>query len=254
MSQKFVPCTSVPRNTWKASKSYGIVLIRKTLFNEYEYLMVCRRNTFAYVDYLMGKYSENNLEFIASLVLNMTFFERKLIIEKPYEYLWKRLYVFNRQAEGEFYNIVKNKFDNQLENFIQVEKKLSELYCWQYPEWGFPKGKTNGKESNLESAQRELEEETMVSKDMYDIDFSIDPFEEEFIGTNGHKYINLFYVAFAKDNCNAFLDIKNSDQVREIGQISWVNSKYAYKKVRDYEISKKVLITEINKILKKKNN
>ena len=82
---------------------------------------------------------------------------------------------------------------------------------------------------------------------MYDVDFTINPFEEEYIGTNGHKYINYFYIAFVKENCHAFLDKKNAEQFREISQINWVHHLTALKKVRYYENSKIFLIKEVNK-------
>ena len=238
-----------PTNSWKAIKSHGIVLIRK-IDNNYEYLMVCRRNTFSYVDFVLGKYRENDLKYLMHLILNMTFTERNTIRSTDFKLMWERLYVKTRKPEGVFYEQVNKKFERCLSKFIYLESKLPCL--WKYPEWGFPKGRLNPNENSINCAKREMYEETMVDPEMYNIDISINPFEEEFIGTNGYKYKNRFYIAFVKDFCEPFLDVQNINQVREISQIRWFTFQKASKIVRNNEHSKHYLLKELNKLITKK--
>ena len=241
--------TRAPKNTWKAIRSYGIVLVRRNQ-DQYEYLMVCRRNTFSFVDFVLGKYKENDMQYVMQLILNMTFTERNTVRSADYKNMWERLYVKTRKSEGVFYEQVKSKFDRIKDRVVYLESKLPCL--WKYPEWGFPKGRINTNEDSIECAKRELFEETMVKSDSYVIDMSINPFEEEFIGTNGHKYNNRFYIAFVNGKCDAFLDTNNTSQVREISQIRWFNFSKASKIVRCHEHSKKFFLKELNRLLTKK--
>lgn len=263
--------TRSPNRSWKTIKSHGIILYR-IHNNAFEYLMVCRRHTFSFVDYILGKYTETDLQYIMQLICNMTYAERKLIRTKDYRHLWDRMYMTTRKAEGVFYEQVKQKFDKGLHTFLLLEKKLPCL--WKYPEWGFPKGKLNGEnEPSLKCAIRELEEETMIKQNMYVIDQNILPFEEEFIGTNGHKYTNVFYVgsidssistelntnhtSHTSNTCNPcipFIDTRNLNQVREISRIEWFSLKQANHVVRFHERSKLYLLNELEKVLRKKHN
>ena len=238
--------TRAPKYDWKATKSHGIILIRSRDLND-EFLMICRRNTFSYVDYILGKYKENDFEYISHLIINMTLQERNMIMTMVYLDLWNNLYAYSREPEGEFYKQVQNKFNRGLATFLALEKKHA---CfWVSPEWGFPKGRKNENETSLQCAMRELEEETGIKKNMYELDVSINPFEEEFIGTNGQKYINIYYVAFVNDSCREFLNFKNKLQMREISKIEWFTSKKAMLNIRHHEHSKKTLLKELCRIL-----
>ena len=109
--------TRAPKNTWKAIRSYGIVLVRRNL-DQYEYLMVCRRNTFSFVDFVLGKYKENDMQYVMQLILNMTFTERNTVRSGDYKNMWERLYVKTRKPEGVFYDQVKSKFDRSKDKII----------------------------------------------------------------------------------------------------------------------------------------
>ena len=242
--------TRAPKYNWKATKSHGIVLVRPEKEGSEkndEFLMICRRNTFSYVDYVLGKYNENDHSYIAHLLINMTKEERSSIKQLGYLDVWNNLYAFSRKPEGEFFKQVRSKFNRGFSVFKILDR---ENPCfWTNPEWGFPKGRKNELETSLECAMRELQEETGISRDMYEIDVSINPFEEEFIGTNGLKYINIYYVAFVYPNCQEFLNHDNKLQMREVSKIGWFSSKNAALNIRHHEHSKQLLIKELCKIL-----
>lgn len=243
--------TRAPKYNWKATKSHGIILIRppkyKDSISSFEFLMVCRRNTFSYVDYILGKYKENESEYISHLIVNMTYIERSNIKKNKYSLLWNNLYAYSREPEGEFYSQVEKKFNRNLSKFLTLDANLP---CfWNNPEWGFPKGRKNENETSIECAKRELQEETGIYENMYYMDTTIDPFVEEFIGTNGLKYINIFYVAFVNSSCQEFLDEKNKYQIREVSQIQWLSTKKANSQIRYHEHSKQYLIKKLTKML-----
>ena len=48
---------------WRSTRSYGVILTRFNLqLNAPEYLMVCRKSTFCYVDFILGKYDDKNID------------------------------------------------------------------------------------------------------------------------------------------------------------------------------------------------
>ena len=50
---------------WRSTRSYGVILAR---YNEHlnipEYLMVCRKSTYCYVDFILGKYDDKNTDYL----------------------------------------------------------------------------------------------------------------------------------------------------------------------------------------------
>jgi len=120
---------------------------------------------------------------------------------------------------------------------------------YKHPEWGFPKGRPNHGEDPFDCASRELYEETRINKYSYDIVPSILPFEERYVGTNGIGYRNVFFIGKAKSNCVAYLDKKNTAQIREIGYIKWFPYEIAIRQFRDHEESKRCVLEHVNQAI-----
>ena len=66
---------------------------------------------------------------------------------------------------------------------------------WVEQEWGFPKGRRNYKESNINCALREFEEETGYDKQSVSIIKNLLPFEETFVGSNLKSYKHIYFFA-----------------------------------------------------------
>ena len=62
--------------------------------------MVCRKSTYCFVDFLLGKYSDKNAEYLKFMIKNMTYYERMAITTKTYEELWSDLYSNSRTPTG----------------------------------------------------------------------------------------------------------------------------------------------------------
>jgi len=80
--------------------SYGIIVFRYennpvTGEKERQYLMIRRRDTISYVDFLRGKYSLFNRKYIKRLISDMTEYEQNQIMTQPFEYLWYELWKNN---------------------------------------------------------------------------------------------------------------------------------------------------------------
>lgn len=230
---------------WRSTRSYGVILAR---YNEHlnipEYLMVCRKSTYCYVDFILGKYDDKNTDYLKFMVKNMTYSERISISTKNFEDLWKDLYYNSRAPNGAFYDYVSSKFYKVRDFFIQFNTSLSCIYKW--PEWGFPKGRPNQSEDPLDCATRELYEETRICQDNYKIINTIMPFEEKYVGTNGHSYRNVFFIGKASRECNGHLDKSNTAQAREIGFIKWFKYEDATKQFRDHEESKRAVLSLVH--------
>ena len=136
--------------------SFGIICYRINPNNnmKIEYLMIRRKDTLGYVEFLRGKYNIHNDFHIRLLVQEMTYYEIDGILNNDYSQLWSNLW--NKKNES-YDQKIADKF-----NYIKNEKAhiLTNPNAWDEPEWGFPKGRRNNRESDYECSIREFEEET----------------------------------------------------------------------------------------------
>jgi 8-oxo-dGTP pyrophosphatase MutT (NUDIX family) len=238
--------------------STGVILFKKEN-NSIKYLLIQRKDTLGFVEFMRGKYNLENIEYINKLFQIMTNDERIFIINNDFDTLWNKLWMKqdNKQYHNE-YDSSKKKFESlkmgihNKNEFISLDTihNNNEIQ-WHYPEWGFPKGRRNLKESNLDCAIREFEEETGITKNEYEVLYQIEPLEELFSGTNNIRYKHIYYVAYAKDNINTNLhvDTNNFNQVSEISNIKWFTFIECLKNIRNYNIEKKNVLEKLNKLL-----
>jgi hypothetical protein len=71
------------------------------------------------------------------------------------------------------------------------------------------------------------------------------PFEEIFIGSNHKSYKHKYFLAYMSDNEN-FLD---NYQTSEVSKIEWKTLDECLNSIRPYNLEKKNLIININKVL-----
>jgi 8-oxo-dGTP pyrophosphatase MutT (NUDIX family) len=116
---------------------------------------------------------------------------------------------------------------------------------WMETEWEFPKGRRNQKEKDLDCALREFEEETGIHQTDIKIVENVLPFEEMFIGSNYKSYKHKYFLAFM-DNLDNNL---NNFQKTEVSKLEWKTVDNCLESIRPYNLEKKELIQNINKIL-----
>lgn len=229
-------------NCKKPITSLGIVCVRSVENGDYEYLLIQRKDSLGYVDFLRGKYNEYNEYQLNNIISEMTDEEIDNIKTKPYRELWDKLW-----------NKVNEKYEQKNEdkyNYIKDNKlQLLKYNSWNEPEWGFPKGRRNFKEKDLECALREFEEETGYDKKYIHIIKNLNPFDEIFTGSNFKSYKHKYYLA--KINYEYSLNDTNF-QKSEIGNMGWYTYEEAVKKIRDYNIEKIEILTAIQRVLKNK--
>ena len=189
--------------------SIGIIAFRRWE-DKIQFLMICRKNSLGFVDFMRGKYKIYSPLHLKNLVNEMTNEEKRNILSHKFDILWKELWgdYVGMQYRGEE-NTSRDKFLTvscgiQLKNGRSYN--LSELIetsetNWETPEWEFPKGRRNYQENDLTCALREFEEETGYSKNNIDIVQNIIPFEEIFTGSNFKSYKHKYFIGDDKSRC-----------------------------------------------------
>ncbi len=233
--------------------SYGIILFRQ-ICTDIEYLMIRRKDSFGYIDFIRGKYSLNNIFQIQKCIDEMSIKEKNRIVSLPFEQLWSDLWGDNsvplyRSEESSS----SKKFDTLKNGILIGGEEISiqglvnkSMTTWIDQEWEFPKGRRNYKENDMECALREFEEETGMKRMDIQIVENIIPYEEYFIGSNFKSYKHKFYVAHTEINT---MDM-STFQKTEVSKMQWMDIDTCLQHIRPYNLEKKTILSNINKMLK----
>lgn len=241
------------QNCKKPIISSGIICF-KIQNNIFKYLLICRKDSLGFVDFLRGKYSLNNIAHIKKLVNEMTNKEKKMLLTKTFDELW--FYLWGNFVGNQYKNEEKHsrdKFYKLKEGFVsgitlRTIVESSET-LWDNPEWGFPKGRRNNGENDISSAIREYIEETGHNKYTFTIIDNIIPYEEIFTGSNYKSYKHKYYLAYMKyNNIN-----DNNYQKSEVSKMEWCTLDRVLELIRPYSLEKIKIIKNIDNVLKKYN-
>jgi 8-oxo-dGTP pyrophosphatase MutT (NUDIX family) len=216
-----------------------------------EVLMIMRKDSLGYVEFLRGKY--NSIELVQRLVDQMTINEREKLVTKEFDELWVNLWSGqrNKQFTSEYVH-AKMMFEKiKTEGF--EGKTLEEVIggcstVYEEPEWGFPKGRRSIHESEFSAALREFREETgwePFKKPPYCLR-DIPTIVERYVGSNGIEYRQIYYIGICEHDCDVSIDVHNKVQTREVGNIGWFNFSDGVKKIRDTNIEKKNIFKQLN--------
>ena len=224
-----------------------------------EYLMIRRKDTLGFIDFMRGKYSTNNKEYIMNMLKQMTILEKNKLNTKSFDEIWSEIWgniTISSQYKSEE-NTSKIKF-NQLKNGIQYKGKnytLNDLIIdsnqmtnWEEPEWGFPKGRRNFNENDINCALREFSEETGFNLNKLKIIDNIFPFEEIFTGSNYKSYKHRYFITYmdCKDTENM-----NNYEKSEVSKMEWKTYDECIKSIRKYNLEKQSMLTKIHNMLLK---
>jgi 8-oxo-dGTP pyrophosphatase MutT (NUDIX family) len=232
--------------------SYGIILFRPS-DQGIQYLMIRRKDSFGYIDLIRGKYSSYNVEQIQKSVDEMSLCEKERLKTESFENLWKLLWGENNGIQYRGEEVASSKKFDIIKNGIQINTEKITLddiiqnskTSWIETEWEFPKGRRNFQEKDLECALREFEEETgYCSKKIRVVD-NLLPFEEIFIGSNHKSYKHKYFLAYM----NETVDLLQNYQKTEVSKLQWKTIDECLESIRPYNLEKKQIITNINKVL-----
>ena len=234
--------------------SIGIIAFRYNNSHSYfEYLLIQRNDSFGFVEFIRGKYPLYNLQYLQTLINEMTFEEKNKILTMKFEDMWKLLW--GDFSNGQYRNeetTSKEKFE-YLKKGIKIkdiEYNIESLIAssntkWTEPEWGFPKGRRNYQEKDIDCGVREFIEETGYSSNDFKLIENIIPYEEIFIGSNIKSYKHKYYIACMTNNT---LDIQDY-QKSEVKNIKWMSFDECLNYIRPYNLEKINIIEKINKVL-----
>lgn len=308
----------------------------------YKFLLICRKNTLGFVDFIRGKYNLLDEDYIKHLIDQLTLHEKEIIMEKSFLELWNILW-FSKDTTHEIncvksnkqrkeYYIAENKFNTLRNGYNIINNKVHKIYKpkeksgskqnlekeqgqlnsgenrsnsssssdsesdtgnysifnnyynmirkeaftekmdskpvkvislgkiiqksttkWTTPEWGFPKGRRNLKESNLDCSRREFMEETGLESTDFNVFYNINALEETFFGTNNMPYKNIYYIGNINKPVSLSINMGKKCQASEVSQLGFYNLDTCLEKIRPYNKEKIKILLEANKLIQTHN-
>lgn len=220
-----------------------------------EFLMIRRRDSFGFVDFIRGKYSLNDEAYIQRIIDEMTMAEKSSLMRLTFDQLWRLLW--GEYTRGSQY---KNEEHVSFEKYRQVlggirtkdgrVKTLQQFIDesttqWTETEWGFPKGRRNYNEKDLPCALRECLEETGYDITAENVIQNIAPFEEIFMGSDMKCYKQKYFLAMVDLDKKP----KKAHDIMEVGLMKWMSFDECIQAIRPYNLEKIRIVHKINNIL-----
>ena len=235
--------------------SIGTIVFRKVKSDTIDFLMIRRKHSLGFMDFMRGKYSIYNKEYIMNLMREMTNEEKKMIIEndflKLWTFLWNKNNISNQYKEEQ--QVSEEKFNalkygilngNEIYSLESMIKGIKDN--WEEPEWGFPKGRRNCFERDFDCALREFSEETGYHKKSLVNVENILPFEEIFTGSNYKSYKHKYYLLMMTETtCKTPEHFDKS----EVSKMEWKTYEECLDSMRPYNLEKKRLLKNVYKCL-----
>lgn len=191
--------------------SYGMIVYRiHPISGIRQYLMICRKDSFGYVDFIRGKYSLTDIDHVRHIFREMSAAEHnKIRNATTFNQLWCDLWNINcsKTSHKHEERISRKKYETlQFQNLMPSGKNddimiptltsiLDNSTCFPEPEWEFPKGRKEFNESETECALREFAEETGIPLNSVQVVENLVGFDENYIGTNYMAYKHRYFLA-----------------------------------------------------------
>jgi 8-oxo-dGTP pyrophosphatase MutT (NUDIX family) len=222
--------------------------------DEPEILMIQRKDSLCYIDFIRGKYDINNINYLQILINKCSITEKEYLVTKDFKELWINLWLISDDfSETDDYLKSYNKFSSLRKGYrikgkqitIDILVKNSNTN-YEMSEWEFPKGRRNSNENDFDCAKREFKEETSYEEADYDIITNVCPLTEEFVGENRVRYKYIYYIGQLKNIIKIpIIDSDNKEQITEIKNIKWLTKDQSLGIIRDYHYSRKKIIEQI---------
>jgi 8-oxo-dGTP pyrophosphatase MutT (NUDIX family) len=232
--------------------SFGLITFRRKPATNggevIEYLMICRRDTLGFIDFMRGKYSVYDKPYILNMIVQMTVSEKHRLVHDQFNVIWQELWGGISDQENSQYSteehISRDKF-NKLRSGISLKNDFYTLESlvestrgstqWNTAEWGFPKGRRNYQEKDYDCAVREFCEETGYTPTALMPIQNIVPYEEIFTGSNYKSYKHKYYLTYMP-----FMDSLQecSVQSSEVSCSRWMTYENCISAIRYYNVEK----------------
>jgi 8-oxo-dGTP pyrophosphatase MutT (NUDIX family) len=202
-------------------------------------LMIRRKDSMSFAEFMRGKYDPTDIDYLSTLVKNMTLKEQAALASDSFESLWRQLWGDDRTSAD---------FIPSRDRFYQVDRlglMRNNLSEYIEPEWGFPKGRRMRGETDLACAVREFGEETNVPRDAYVVLKNI-ILEETFTGLNTVQYKHIYFVALLKQPDMVNLSQRFTPmQRREISGLAWKTLDEAAALIRPHHVERMGMLNQL---------
>lgn len=228
----------------------------ESTMKDIKYLMIQRKDSLGFIEIIRGKYKLSDIDYIKYHIAAMTKPEQQKLLNNDFEVLWNNLwgipkeqslnYKNDKEAAKEKFEKLKNGIDT-----ISLGELIKEVQTqWDTPEWGFPKGRRDPRETEYDCALRELKEETSISeKDILFIQ-NLEPLSETFFGSNHVHYCHKYFIFLYNSDKDVIYDQKNTHMLQEIGDIGWYSLEECLEKIRSDNIEKKEVLLRASSLLR----
>jgi 8-oxo-dGTP pyrophosphatase MutT (NUDIX family) len=231
------------------------------------YLMIRRKDTLGFVEFIRGKYPIYNKAYLQRLINEMTLDEKRRLQTQTFSELWTNVwgdylnakYQNEETISCERFNLLKDGVKIHRGNGTSCIVKLDELIensstRWTEPEWGFPKGRRNYQEKDIDCALREFSEETGYDASKLIVMQNIVPYEEIFMGSNVKTYKHKYYIAyFPLSQTTATVmshHLSSKFQKTEVSKMAWFTFDECMRHIRPYNLEKINILRNLNNALK----
>ena len=259
--------------------SFGVICFRWT-FNAQtglrspQYLMVQRKDSLCFVEFIRGRYDPHNKDYIMHLLRKMTRVEREHIRTMSFPDLWHGFWQTDQnrgymrefqQAFAKFSTLRRGFYAPSSKNGAHGEKSKEEYVDLNLlmnsttsqhdeREWGFPKGRRNINEKDIKCALREFREETGIDTQDVHVHTYVKPFEEVFTACNNVKYRHVYYIVQLKQDRDLDVDRADSDvilqgdksQMREISRVRWLDEITVKQKINSDNKERREMFDKVN--------
>lgn len=208
-----------------------------------KFLMVQRRYSMTYIDFIRGKYVVGDLDKLKNMFELMTNSEIKNIKTKNFDHLWNSLWkktsklkTFKKEYEKSKNKLFKLKELGTLDILVSIKSTYNTC------EWGFPKGRCDFYENKYDCALREFSEETTLDINDLLVFNNLEIIDEEFIGTNGVNYKHDYYISSYKGSEDINCDCDDNIEIQDVKMFTWEE---AVDIIRPYQTEKIKIINKI---------
>ena len=215
-----------------------------------EFLMIQRKDSLHFVEFIRGKYNTNATSYIMILLKSMTMQEQQSLLTLPFDKLWHNVWGDSAGSRSH-----RNEYETSQRRFEQIKDRLpgwiqENPSRWLEPEWGFPKGRRNPYESDIHCAIREFQEESGIRSGEISLIQNTHSISETFVGSNQVHYCHKYYIAVCNQMTEVAMNQENFYMAREVGAIQWCSLEDAIAKIRPDNVEKREILLKAGKIMK----
>jgi 8-oxo-dGTP pyrophosphatase MutT (NUDIX family) len=177
----------------------------------------------------------------------MTLQERQNLLTGPFDQLYEKAHSTHKEyefyrAQRAYKQLSQPSPSNPSMTWEDHMRVASDTH-WTETEWGFPKGRREKNESEMECAFREFREETGICLSPNYLIHNMAQFHEMFTGTDHQVYKHVYYMVHIPWEMS---NLSGLPKETEIEEARWVSFSTGMNLIRNYQHSRRVLFQHIH--------